>query len=285
MTLAWRAVSSLLSSPLLASGLEFGWQKSTGIGIGICALLGVLSVLSWVVLAMKLALLRKVRVANAEFLAIFRSTPHPLSLFQTGERFDFAPCYHIYYAAARELAFHMVGVDQPDRTFATRLQAAGRIAPTQMSAVQLAMERASSEASIKLEQKMSGVAAALGVAPFVGVLGTVWGIMDSFANVAAQQGVPALQAMAPGLCAALLTTVAGLLVAIPSMFAYNLVVNRIRTAIVRLDHFCSELCSTMDRHYVDHQPRTELPSIGMGSPNVVPFAANPRVAKTQAANA
>jgi biopolymer transport protein TolQ len=280
----------LISSPILASGLDFGWQKSTGVGIGICIVLGVLSILSWAVMAMKLSLLRKSRIANAEFLAVFRSSPHPLALFQTGERFDFAPFYHIYHGAARELAFHLLGVDQPDRTFATRLQGAGRITPSQMGSVQLAMERASAEAALKFEQKMSVVAIALSGAPFIGLLGTVWGVMDSFAALAnTQQGAATIQAMAPGVCAALLTTVVGLLVAIPSMFGYNLLVNKIRTSIVRLDNFCSELCTTFDRHYVDHQAKTELPSIGsMSTANVVPFAAGARTMpppSTQVANA
>jgi hypothetical protein len=68
--------------------------------------------------------------------------------------------------------------------------------------------------------------------------------------------------MAPGVCAALLTTVVGLLVAIPSMFGYNFLVGRIRALIVRLDHFGSEFSSILDRHFVDHRATgEELPSI------------------------
>ena len=170
----------------------------------------------------------------------------------------------------------MLGVDQPDRTFATRLQGAGRITPSQMEAVRVAMERASAEAALRFEQRLSIVAIALSGAPFIGLLGTVWGIMDSFAAIATlQQGSATIQAMAPGVCAALLTTVVGLFVAIPSMFGYNLLVNKIRTMIVRLDNYASELCSMFDRHYVDHHtPGAELPSLGsLGSPNVVSFSA------------
>lgn len=256
-------MSLLFPHPLLANGLEFGWRQSTTVGIAICVVLAVLSCLSWAAMCGKFFLIRRARRANAEFLAVFRTSGHPLALFQSGERFELSPFYHIYHASARELAFHLVGIDHPDRTFATRLQGAGRMAPTQMQAVQVATEQAVSEAALKFEQRMSVVSIALSGAPFIGLLGTVWGVMDSFAALAEAQGNATLQAMAPGVCAALLTTVVGLLVAIPSMFGYNLLVNRIREMIVRLDSFASEVSSTFDRHYVDHRSRAEeLPSIG-----------------------
>jgi biopolymer transport protein TolQ len=274
----------LLPTPLLANGLEFGWRQSTTVGLVICAVLGVMSVVSWTSMIGKAMLLRRARRSNAEFLALFRSSPHALSMFQNGEHFDFAPYYHIYHEASRELAFHLVGSDQPDRTFATRLQGAGRISPSQMEAVQVALERSVGEAALKFEQGLSVVSIALSGAPFIGLLGTVWGIMDSFAALASAQGATSIQAMAPGVCAALLTTVVGLLVAIPSMFGYNLLVTRIREMVVRLDNFASELSSTFDRRYVDHQVKAdELPSVGaLGSPKMVAFTTSqPAAAATR----
>lgn len=268
----------LLPSPLLANGLEFGWRQSTTVGLVICAVLAVMSVVSWTAMIAKVVLLRRARRANAEFVAMLRSSLHPLAMFQNGEHFAFAPYYHIYHEAARELAFHLVGSDQPDRTFGARLQGAGRISPSQMESVKMALERSVGEAALKFEQGLSMVSIALSGAPFIGLLGTVWGIMDSFAELASSQGGQSIQAMAPGVCAALLTTVVGLLVAIPSMFGYNVLVTRIREMVVRLDNFASELSSTFDRRYVDHRATTneELPSVGsMGSPKAVSFNANP----------
>jgi biopolymer transport protein TolQ len=280
----------LLPSPFLANGLEFGWRQSTTVGLVICAVLGVMSVVSWTAMIAKAVLLRRARRANAEFVAMFRSSLHPLAMFQSGEHFDFAPYYHIYHEAARELSFHLVGSDQPDRTFATRLQGAGRITPSQMESVQVALERSVGEAALKFEQGLSMVSIALSGAPFIGLLGTVWGIMDSFAELAGSQGGQSIQAMAPGVCAALLTTVVGLLVAIPSMFGYNVLVTRIREMVVRLDNFASELASTFDRRYVDHRasaPMEELPSVGsLGAPKVTAVTGNvPRSAVRSATTA
>jgi biopolymer transport protein TolQ len=245
---------SVFPLPLaVTSGLEYGLRVSSPPGIAICLLLAVLSIYSWSAMVSKLRLLKKAQAANVEFLHVFRHSAHPLAVFQSRERFDASPCFHIYYFAAQELAFHLVGVDQPDRLFATRMQGAERINPTQMAAVQIAMDRAAAEAALRFESRLSAVSMALSGAPFIGLLGTVWGVMDSFAAMAgSEQGSVGMQAMAPGICAALVTTVVGLLVAIPSMFGYNLLVTRIRSMVVRLDNFVSELCGVFDRHYVEH---------------------------------
>jgi biopolymer transport protein TolQ len=267
-------MTSLHFTPLLANGLDYAMSQCTTPGAVICGILAAMSVASWASMLSKIILLRRARRENAEFVQVFRTTAHPLAIFQSRERFDLAPFYHIYHSASRELAFHLLGVDEPDKTFATRMQGAGRITPTQMASVQNAMEQAVAEAALKLEARMSVVAMALSGAPFLGLLGTVWGVMDSFAGLAGMQGNIGIQVMAPGVCAALLTTVVGLLVAIPSMFGYNILVNSIRSMVVRLDNFAGELSGVFDRHYVDHrQPFEDLPSLGsLGTPNLPAFS-------------
>lgn len=261
-------------SLILGSGLKFGLDHSTLSGIVICVVLVVLSMVSWTVMLSKLWMISKAKKANAEFVSDFRNSEHPLALYQHKRHHDFAPLYHMYHAGSRELAFHLLGNDEPNENFGTRLQGAGRITPSQMSAVENAMERAAGEAALRLESRMSVVAMALSGAPFLGLLGTVWGVMDSFGSLAGGSGGVSLLTMAPGVCAALLTTVVGLLVAIPSMFGYNFLVGRIRALIVRLDHFGSEFSSILDRHFVDHRATgEELPSIAsLRTPSMPAFS-------------
>jgi len=117
-----------------------------------------------------------------------------------------------------------------------------------------AMERAVGETALRLESQMILLATAVSGAPFLGLLGTVWGVMETFADVAAA-GSANLAAMAPGVSAALITTVTGLLVAIPAMFGYNFLVTTIRAMIVELDNFGAELASAFEHKYVEHGER------------------------------
>ena len=85
-----------------------------------------------------------------------------------------------------------------------------------------------------------------------GLMGTVWGVMSTFGHVA-QQNSATLAAMAPGVAAALITTVAGLLVAIPSMFGYNWLVHTLRVLTVELDNFAQELVSKVETEYLEEK--------------------------------
>src|SRR4029453_4729080 len=141
--------------------------------------------------------------------------------------------------------FQFLGSPEVDETFRARLESAPKISATQMRVGQTAMERAVGENALRLESQMILLATAVSGAPFLGLLGTVWGVMDTFSGVA-EAGSANLAAMAPGVSAALSKTRAGLLVAIPGMFGYNYLVPRLRGMVVELDNFAAELASEFE---------------------------------------
>jgi len=257
----------------LSPGLQYGLEHSNLTCWIICGLLALFSITSWAVILSKHFLLSRVHKANLSFLREYRESNHALELYQQREPHEFSSFYHIYHAACREMSWYLLGEDEPGTTFAARLQGAGRITPSQMNAVQVAMERSVAEAALRLEARMSWVATTLSSAPFLGLLGTVWGILDTFSTMTSAGAGATLASLAPGITTALVTTVLGLLVAIPSMVGYNALVNRIRGMVVRLDNFASELNAGFDRTFVDHRFTNEaLPSMSaLGSPSMPAF--------------
>lgn len=251
--------------PFFASGLSFGFQNATPSGFIICGILAGLSIASWVAMLRKSGLLKRARLANVAFTAELRRSPHPLSLFQSGERFAGAPMYHVYFDGCRELAFYLLGTDEVDATFSRRLQTASRVTPSEMTAVRETMDRAVSEAALRLESGLGIVASALSGAPVLGLLGTVWGVMESFGGLTQAADGAGLRALAPGLSSAMLTTIAGLVVAIPSMFGYNYLVSRIRHQVARIEHFSADFASILDRHFVDHRTAPVPDTAGLGA--------------------
>ncbi len=107
-----------------------------------------------------------------------------------------------------------------------------------------------------LEKGMIVLSTAVAGGPFIGLLGTVWGVMSTFAGIA-ESHAATLTAMAPGVAAALVATVTGLLVAIPAMFAYNFMVTTIRAITQELDGFASRYANQIEHVYVDHRPLAE----------------------------
>jgi len=125
----------------------------------------------------------------------------------------------------------------------------GSVSMKSMEHVKRTLERTVAQESLKLESGLILLAIAVSGAPFLGLLGTVWGVMSTFSAVA-MKGSADLTTMAPGVAAALVTTVAGLLVAIPSMFGYNYLVHSLRVLTVELDNFAQELTSRMEIEYL-----------------------------------
>ncbi len=249
-------MTSLVCPPFLLAGggMVYALEQATLPGKLILLLLFVGSIFSWSVMITKIRVIQQAKQQGLEFLARFRAHRQPLRIYEERERYEGAPVFQVYKAGCRELTFQLLGSAEVDETFRARLEDAPLISPAQMRVVQTAMERAVGENALKLEAQMILLATAVSGAPFLGLLGTVWGVMDPFGGVAAA-GSANLAAMAPGVSAALVTTVTGLLVAIPAMFGYNFLVTSIRAMTVGMDNFAAELASACEHRYVDHGSR------------------------------
>src|SRR3954467_7538608 len=243
---------------LATGGLTFAFEHSTIAGKIVLALLAIVSIFSWSIMITKLRVVRFAQKQRARFRAAFRKDRQPLRLFENRANFAGSPIFNVYQAGCQEMTFQLLGSAEVDETFKARLGSAEKIAPAQMHAVNAAMERAVGETALKLESQMILLATAVSGAPFLGLLGTVWGVMDTFTDVAVA-GSPNLTTMAPGVSGALITTVTALCVAIPAMFGYNFLVTSIRGMIVQMDNFAAELASEFEHKYVEHNSRvTEL---------------------------
>jgi biopolymer transport protein TolQ len=244
----------LLPKFLAAGGLLFAFEHSTIAGKMVLLLLCVVSIFSWSIMITKMRVIQFARKQTARFRAAFRQDRQPLRLFESHAHFAGAPLFNVYRAGCQELTFHLLGSAEVDETFRARLEIADKITPAQMLAVNAAMERAVGETALELESQMILLATAVSGSPFLGLLGTVWGVMDTFTDVAVA-GSPNLATMAPGVSGALITTVTALCVAIPAMFGYNFLVTSIRGMIVEMDNFAAELSSEFEHKYVDHNAR------------------------------
>ena len=254
--MAAQLIPTILLGSTSGGGLLFAFEHSTLPGKIVMLLLFVGSVFSWTVMITKFRIIRFAQQQRDLFLQSFRADRHPLRLFSDRARFEGTPVFTVYRSGCRELVFQLLGADEVDETFRARLDSAPKILPAQMRVVTAAMERAVGESALRLESQMILLATAVSGAPFLGLLGTVWGVMDTFGGVA-MAGSANLAAMAPGVSAALITTVTGLLVAIPAMFGYNYLVTTLRGMVVELDNFAAELASEFEHKYVDHGERTK----------------------------
>lgn len=244
---------------LADSSISYAVGELSLSGIVICVSLFVLSCFSWAVMITKFRMMLKARRQTEQFTEAFRDCGNPLNLYQEGTHLTGTPLYNVYMTGAAELSYQTTGSVEADATFHARLASAPKISNSQMDSVGNTMDRAIGESVLRLESKMTILATAVSGAPFLGLLGTVWGVMDTFTSVASAVGATSLKTLAPGVSSALLTTVTGLVVAIPAMFGYNYLVNNIKTMIATMENFANEVRGEFERHFLDHGLRIDAP--------------------------
>ncbi len=221
--------------------LAYIWNQATPEAKIIIVLLLFFSIIAWSVMISKAVQMRRAKRLNGFFLTEFKSQRSVLDLYDRRIQAEGCPLFNVYQAVGVELDARLRG--KGDEARRQRMSLKG------MEHVKRSLENTVAQESLKLESGLIWLAAAVSGAPFLGLLGTVWGVMSTFGHVA-QLGSATLSAMAPGVAAALITTVAGLLVAIPSMFGYNGLVHNLRVLTVQLDNFAQELVSKMETEYL-----------------------------------
>lgn len=228
--------------------LPYVWEKATPEGKGIIVVLGIFSVFAWSVMAAKAIQMRRAKKLNQYFDVEFRTNANVLSIYDRRVQVEGCPLFTVYRDGCTELDTRLRSSAKEGRRKYVSLKS--------MEHVKRTLERAVAQESLKLESGLILLAIAVSGAPFLGLLGTVWGVMSAFSYVA-MSGKADLATMAPGVAAALVTTVAGLLVAIPSMFGYNWLVHNLRVLTVELDNFAQELASRMETEFLKEEEAEE----------------------------
>jgi len=195
------------------------------------------SIISWAILIYKYFEYKAVFSESKSFLKEFRRRKSLEKSFSSLSRMKKSPMAVMYGAAFIELE-SLAGIKNKD----------GKILIDDDSLDQLAeaIDRAGNTELMRLEKYVIFLATTANASPFLGLLGTVWGIMESFANIGVS-GTATLAVVAPGIAEALIATVAGLAAAIPALIAYNFFVNKLRRVAGEVDNFKSELFSAIKK--------------------------------------
>jgi len=187
------------------------------------------SLISWAIILAKWSLLRRARAQSGRFVRAFRKAQRLQDIAAVADQFRPSPLVGVFEGAFEE--------------YKRQVGSAGML--RNLTAVQRGMQIGASEEITRLERNMAWVAITAAVTPFVGLFGTVWGIIDAFHGLGTA-GAATLRAVAPGISEALITTAAGLAAAIPAVIAYNLIGASIREFAARGDDFALEVLNAVE---------------------------------------
>jgi biopolymer transport protein TolQ len=229
----------LVASLLLQHSGEI-WQLLANTGLVARITLVILlffSVLSWAIIFSKYQRLQAARRESRKFMKIFRGSRRLSDIRAACKDLKSSPLVEIFLAGYREIENQVVLTENP-----------GTPRVRSLTAVERALQIASSAQLTLLENWLSWLATIGAVTPFIGLFGTVWGIIDAFQGLGSAS-TASLRSVAPGISEALVATAAGLFAAIPAVIAYNQFVQRVKEFGAQMDDFRLEFLNMTERHF------------------------------------
>ncbi len=241
--------SAAAPPPSSSSALVEMVHNSGPVAFTVLVILLIASIFSWAIMLSKWRSFNRAQTQGQRFIRAFRKSSRLSEIAAVAEQFKPSPLVSVFGEIHDEY----------------QRQNGGRGLPRNPVALERAAQTASSESLTAMESHMTWLATIAAIAPFVGLFGTVWGIIDAFHGLGTE-GAATLRAVAPGISEALITTAAGLVVAIPAVIGYNQLTARLREFGSRMDDFGRELLNAIENAALltppppqQHQPIPEEP--------------------------
>jgi biopolymer transport protein TolQ len=227
---------------LMAIILGAGWMVK-----GVMLLLLLFSVVCWGIILTKAVTLSRARKDTQLFFDAFRESRKFSLLYAEAKQFTFSPLAQVFKAGYAELTrlSRIQSASQKDSPESSQDPEYER---TGMDNVTRSLQQAVAAERARLERGVNFLATTGSSAPFIGLFGTVWGIMEAFRRIGVTKSA-SLAVVAPGIAEALIATAAGLAAAIPAVIFYNYFLGRINSISTEMDNFASELINIIERIY------------------------------------
>jgi biopolymer transport protein TolQ len=209
----------------------------------ILLILLLMSVLSWTIIITKWLQFRATAAENRHYYSVYQRDQPLANLFGMAQKFPSATLARMFEVSYREIEAFRAQLSQSGGG------ASGGAADTRerlMTNLSRSMERVYNQQHLRLERSLPTLAIVSSAAPYIGLFGTVLGIIDAFAGIGTT-GVTSLAVVAPGISEALVATAAGLMAAIPALIAYNVFRNRQRELTTQMKNFALDVSNRLER--------------------------------------
>ena len=206
------------------------------------------SLISWIIIFAKYIRLRKISRQSDRFVAFFRKSKRFSEVNTVAGELGDSPLTTLFKAGYAELDAQIKAVRPEESPVTTMSLQAGKLLIKNISGVERALERAIGIEVTRLTANMTFLATTASACPFIGLFGTVWGIMQSFRAIG-QSGSTSIAAVAPGISEALVNTAAGLAAAIPAMIFYNYFMGKVRDQRAGMEDFALEFINLAERNF------------------------------------
>jgi biopolymer transport protein TolQ len=227
-------------APAFSGGVAGLIASSGWVARFVLALLLLFSLLSWAIILYKGAALHRAHAQSDTFLDVFRKSSKFSEVNSVCPQLKSSPLVGVFQAGYLELNQQVRGGGQAP--------AGSRPTVRSLESLSRSLARAAGVEVTRLERRLSFLATTASVSPFIGLFGTVWGIMEAFGDIG-RMGSANLVVVAPGISEALITTAMGLLAAIPAAVFFNVFNSRVKVLSSMLDDFALEFLNIVERNF------------------------------------
>jgi biopolymer transport protein TolQ len=202
----------------------------------------IFSVVSWAIIFLKYRSYRKIKNENEEFNADYLKSSKLSDILPAAKKYSFSTIAEVFRVGYAELT----KINKQANELA---QGSDEISLSSLDNLERSMNKACNTEMTKLESALGFLATTGSASPFIGLFGTVWGIMDTFKGIGAR-GSATLAVVAPGISEALIATAAGLAAAIPAVIFYNYFLNQSKNMVQEMDNFAAEFLNIVERYLI-----------------------------------
>ena len=236
-----------ISGGLSADVLELALHAGAVVKLVLIVLL-FFSVLSWAIIIIKFRIFRKAEKESKAFLDHFWSSRNFSKAFMEAKKLANSPVASMFKSGYIDMEKIKKDRLQPSPSDDSFNKGAPRELSEEVSTIERTLKRVAGTEMARLERTLTFLATTGNATPFIGLFGTVWGIMDAFRQIGFR-GSTSLAVVAPGISEALIATAAGLFAAIPAVIAYNYFLNKLRMLSSRMEDFSAEFLNIVERHF------------------------------------
>lgn len=228
-------------------------MQSTAIAKGVLILLFLFSIISWAIIVSKFFVFKMAKREDEKFLTSFSKSENLTHIYNFSREQRYSPVARVFLTGYRELyLFQDMAKKERDRRGEAPSPKGEPLSPKDVKGISLVLNKAINREITRLSSKLDFLATTGSTAPFIGLFGTVWGIMHSFRSIGLQ-GAASIGGVAPGIAEALIATAAGLVAAIPAVIFYNYLSDKIKVFTHIMEDFLHDYIYMVEKNFMREQ--------------------------------
>ena len=230
-------------------------MQSSMVAKGVLLTLLIFSITSWTIMLNKYFVYQAAKSEDSKFLEVFSKTENLTKIYNFAKELQVSPLARLFLTGYRELyLFQEMAKEERKKRGGLPLSSGEKLTERDIKGISLALNKSINREVERFSKRLEFLATTGSTTPFIGLFGTVWGIMHSFRSIGVK-GTASIGGVAPGIAEALVATAAGLIAAIPAVIFFNYLNNKVFVMTSSMDDFCQDFIYLAEKNFIQSRQK------------------------------